>query len=286
MRILIAGESWVTHSIHVKGFDSFTTSSYEEGVHWLRAALERANYKVDFMPNHLVPREFPTAIADLEPYSIVMLSDCGSNTLLLHPDTFAKSEKTPDRLAVIHDYVQRGGSLLMIGGYMTFQGIDGKARYHGTPIEDALPVIIQATDDRVEIPAGIHPVPVQPRHPILAGIEGEWPAFLGYNRFTARPSAQVLLTIGDDPFLVVWDYGKGRAAAFASDCGPHWGPPEYLNWQHHDRFWGQFAHWLSRTPGWATDIAKSQRPPFFKLGPPDAAPEVERRRPRIPRRPS
>ena len=286
MRILIAGESWVTHSIHVHGFDSFTTSSYEEGVGWLRSALERAHYRVDFMPNHLVSREFPTTVADLEPYSMVILSDCGSNTLLLHPDTLAKSEKTPDRLVVIHDYVQQGGSLLMIGGYMSFQGIEGKARYRGTPVEGALPVVLQPADDRVESPSGRRPVPSQPDHPIIQGIAGEWPAFLGYNRFTARPSAEVLLTIGDDPFLVVWEYGKGRAAAFASDCGPHWGPPEYLEWQHHDLFWAQLAHWLSRTPGWATDIAKSQHPPFLTLGPPDAPPEIERRRPRISRRPT
>jgi uncharacterized membrane protein len=31
-KVLIADESWVTHSIHQKGFDSFTTTSYEEGV--------------------------------------------------------------------------------------------------------------------------------------------------------------------------------------------------------------------------------------------------------------
>jgi uncharacterized membrane protein len=31
MRVLLAGESWVTHSVHVKGVDSFTTSSYVEG---------------------------------------------------------------------------------------------------------------------------------------------------------------------------------------------------------------------------------------------------------------
>ncbi len=40
MEILIAGESWITHIIHVKGFDSFTTSTGEEGVHWLGAALD------------------------------------------------------------------------------------------------------------------------------------------------------------------------------------------------------------------------------------------------------
>ena len=38
-RVLIAGESWMTHSIHVKGMDSFTTSAYVEGVEPLRRAL-------------------------------------------------------------------------------------------------------------------------------------------------------------------------------------------------------------------------------------------------------
>ncbi len=246
MDILIAGESWVTHSIHIKGFDTFTTSTYEEGVQWLKTALERAGHKVHFMPNHLVSREFPTSAAGLASYAVVMLSDCGSNNLLLHPDTFARSERTPNRLAAIRDYVAQGGALLMIGGYMTFQGIDGKARYHNTPVEDALPVIMQGTDDRVEIPEGKRPVSVKADHPVLRGIEGEWPVFLGYNRFTARQGSDVLLKIGNDPFLAVWGYGKGRSAAFASDCGPHWEPPEYLNWAYHDLFWAQLVHWLSR----------------------------------------
>ena len=41
-RVLIAGESWTTHSIHQKGFDSFTTTEYNEGVQWLRASRRRA----------------------------------------------------------------------------------------------------------------------------------------------------------------------------------------------------------------------------------------------------
>jgi uncharacterized membrane protein len=246
MEILIAGESWVTHSIHVKGFDSFTTSSYEEGVGWLRAALQRAGHAVHFMPNHLVSTDFPTSVAELERYQVVMLSDCGSNTLLLHPDTFVRSQRTTNRLSSIHDYVAKGGALLMIGGYMTFQGIDGKARYHGTAVEAALPVIMQASDDRVEAPEGRRPAITNNEHPIVAGIEGQWPAFLGYNRFVARPEAQVVVRIGDDPFLVVWDFHAGRSAAFASDCGPHWGPPEYLNWRFHDRLWAQLVAWLAR----------------------------------------
>ena len=48
-RVLIAGESWVTHSIHQKGFDSFTTTAYEEGVGPLRAALEAGGYDVVYL---------------------------------------------------------------------------------------------------------------------------------------------------------------------------------------------------------------------------------------------
>ena len=41
---------------------------------------------------------------------------------------------------------------MMVGGYYTFQGINGAARYHRTPIEEILPVTMQAHDDRYEVP--------------------------------------------------------------------------------------------------------------------------------------
>ena len=47
MRVLLCGESWVTHSVHVKGVDSFSTSSYVEGADQLRAALAGADVQVD-----------------------------------------------------------------------------------------------------------------------------------------------------------------------------------------------------------------------------------------------
>ena len=246
MNILIAGESWVTHTVHIKGFDSFVTSGYEEGVQWLKAALDRAGHKVHHMPNHLVSTDFPSSVGSLNDYDVVMLSDCGSNTLLHHPDTFIKSQTTPNRLEAIHDYVYNGGALVMIGGYMTFQGINGTARYSGTKVEAALPVLIETVDDRVEVPEGIVPQVIQPDHPVVKDIVGQWPSFLGYNRVTAKEGSDVLALAGKDPFLTVWSYGEGRSAAFASDCGPHWGPPEYLNWVHHDRLWQQIVNWLSR----------------------------------------
>ena len=61
-RVLIAGESWTTHSIHQKGFDSFTTTEYAEGVVWLRDALLAGGFDVHYMPSHIAAREFPSTV--------------------------------------------------------------------------------------------------------------------------------------------------------------------------------------------------------------------------------
>ena len=175
-RVLIAGESWVTHSIHTKGFDSFTTTEYNEGVAWLKAALEGGGWDVTFLPNHLAARDFPQTPEDIARYDVVMLSDIGANTLLLHPDTFVRSKPLPNRLQSIREYVKNGGGLVMIGGYLTFQGIEAKGKWAGSPVEEALPVTLFHHDDRVESPQGVVPHVGDPSHAITAGLPAEWPA--------------------------------------------------------------------------------------------------------------
>jgi uncharacterized membrane protein len=71
MRVLLCGESWVTHSLHVKGVDSFGTSSYVEGAGQLSAALAGADVQVDYLPGHLVPGQFPATAGDLDGYDAV-----------------------------------------------------------------------------------------------------------------------------------------------------------------------------------------------------------------------
>lgn len=243
-RLLIAGESWVTHSIHQKGFDSFTTTAYTEGVGPLRDALEAGGFAVDYQPAHVAARSFPGTAADLAGYGAVILSDIGANTLLLHPDTFERSVPLPDRLEAIREYVDGGGGLVMVGGYLTFQGIDAKARYAGTAVEAALPVTLQSGDDRVEAPAGIRPVVRDARHPIVRGlVDAGWPALLGYNRVTARDGAAVVVSVGDDPLIVAGEHGAGRGVAFTSDCGPHWCPPPFLAWPGYATMWRQLVGW-------------------------------------------
>jgi uncharacterized membrane protein len=45
----------------------------------------------------------------------------------------------------------------MIGGYLSFAGIQGKTRYHDTPVETALAVTISPHDDRAERPEACTP---------------------------------------------------------------------------------------------------------------------------------
>jgi uncharacterized membrane protein len=134
----------------------------------------------------------------------------------------------------------------MIGGYLTFQGIEAKAQYAGTPIEDALPVTLMTSDDRVEAPQGVVPAVIERSHPIVTGLPETWPALLGYNWLEPRERATIVATVGDDPLIVAGEYGSGRSVAFASDCGPHWAPPAFVEWDGYARLWQQLVNWVAR----------------------------------------
>lgn len=245
LKVLLAGESWIIHSIHMKGFDEFTTTEYGEGGQWLIEGLKANGIEVDFLPNHLAPRVFPICLETMGMYDAILLSDIGSNSLYLHPETFSQSKKTPNRLELLRQYVEDGGGLIMIGGYMSFSGINGVARYQRTPVADVLPACMVDGDDRVEVPEGAKIDIVAPEHPVVAGIEGPWPHFLGYNQLKERPDTSVIARSGDDVFIAAGDYGRGRSLVFASDCGPHWGPPDFVNWEYYGRFWAQAVRWVA-----------------------------------------
>ena len=255
-KILLAGESWVSTSTHIKGFDQFPTATYHTGADELLAALKDSAFDITFMPAHEAQRHFPQDIEALSAYDAVVLSDIGANTLLLHPDTWIHSKPTPNRLRLLRDYVRNGGGLLMFGGYFSFQGINGGARYRKTPVEDVLPVECLAFDDRVEVPEGYAPVVTGAAdHPILQGLGTQWPILLGYNEVTLKPGAEVLATVSSDygsqPLLVTGTHGKGRTVAWTSDVGPHWLPPGFIAWDGYKKLFEQMLAWATGK-NWAT----------------------------------
>lgn len=114
----------------------------------------------------------------------------------------------------------------MIGGYLSFMGIEAKANYKNTVLAEVLPVIMLDGDDRVEKPEGICAEAVSPEHPVVNGFS-DYPVFLGYNQAVARDDADVVLTINNDPLLVFGEYQQGKTACFMVTA-PHTGEPSSL----------------------------------------------------------
>lgn len=243
-RVLVAGESWSVTSIHTKGFDSFTTVDYAEGGAALLDALEAGGFDVTYMPCHVAAKEFPWTLEELDAYDVVLLSDIGANTFLLPAQTFIRGQKTTNRLAVLRDWVRAGGGFGMVGGYLSFQGIEAKANYRGTPLAEILPVLLETGDDREETPEGVH-AHLTGEHAITVGVDSHFPALLGYQRFEPAAGASVLAAFDDAPLLVVNEVGDGRSLAYASDIGPHWAPEEFTDWTGFATIWQQAVTWLA-----------------------------------------
>lgn len=245
-KVLFAGESWFVHETHVKGFDTFTHSIYGTGSEWLIKALEKNGYVVDYMPNHVARNEFPFTLEELNEYSAIILSDIGANTLLVPEATFTQGKILPNRVDLITEYVKNGGGLLMVGGYMTFSGINAVGKWNHTSIQEVLPVEILNVDDRMEHSEGVTGKSER-NHPILEGITTEeWPALLGYNKTILKEDAEQLVSVNGDPLIAIGEYGKGKSAVFTSDCAPHWAPKDFCEWEGYNSLFGNIVNWIGK----------------------------------------
>jgi len=191
----------------------------------------------------MIESEMPTTATGLAEFDCVVISDVGANTFLLTPRVFKRSQAEANRLEAIKEYVLGGGALLMVGGYMSFSGIDAKANYANTPLAAIMPVGIRMVDDRVEVPQGVTPEVVA-RHPALPDDRG-WPALLGYNKTDVLDDGEVLVKVHGDPLVAIRKVGEGRTGVFTSDLAPHWAPPEFLTWSGYPEVWTRLILWLT-----------------------------------------
>jgi uncharacterized membrane protein len=251
-KVLLVGESWVSSATHYKGFDQFGSVTFHLGAEPLVKALVGSEFELTYMTAHEAVDKFPYDMAGLDAFDAIILSDIGANSLLLPPEVWLHSRTVPNRLKLIKAWVEKGGALLMVGGYFSFQGIDGKARWRRTPVEDTLPVVCLPYDDRVEIPEGAVADIVKPDHPVMAGLAGNWPLLLGVNEVEVRDGAEVIARLPDDqgghPLLVLGSFGKGRTAAWTSDIGPHWLWPAFCEWEGYGRLWKNILGWMTEKP--------------------------------------
>lgn len=167
-----------------------------------------------------------------------------------------------DQLQMIADFVdRRGGGLLMIGGARAF----GEGGYGGTPVADALPLLIDPRT-RASEPAGLARLTVAPTragqaHAVTqiaatqAASASRWselPQVTSVNApLPAKPAATVLLTGTDEGgrqqvVLASHPYGRGKGVAFTVQDSWQWQmhvsiPVED---QTHENFWRQLLRWL------------------------------------------
>ncbi len=202
---------------------------------------------------------------DLEPlftpgrYDVYLLGDL---------DSAALGEK---QLAMLRERIAEGAGLVTLGGFHAYE----RGGYASTAIAEVLPVKLDRSIPRAatnETPsnndaaagqlAGEVTVKIAQPHPItriVVDAGDGWSAarpLLGANRFAGpkiAPGVQVLLeSPGEDPLLVIGEFGRGRTAAVAFDSTWRWwrGGQSDL----HRRFWRQLILWLLNRDASSEDV--------------------------------
>lgn len=162
-------------------------------------------------------------------------------------------------------YVQNGGALAVVGGDRSF----GAAHYSFTELADALPLEGLGTVDPAPFKARL--TNEGSRHPVtaLGGAASSnfdaWaalPAIPGINLTRAKPGATVLLEHPfataegkNAPLLALWEYGRGRSMALATDAAWYWAFPSHSGGaptRHYEHFWTNALRWLVRDPDLTT----------------------------------
>lgn len=246
MRVLLAGESWVSTATHIKGFDQFSSVTFHTGADAFLAAVGEQGVEVTQMYAHDVPTKFPRTPEALAQWDVIVLSDIGYNSFQLPPETWLDGAPSADALANLAEWTRAGGGLMMAGGYLSFQGFQARANFRTSPLADVLPVSMEVGDDRREIPAGAHPVVVDAAHPLGALWAEEPPALLGYNHVEPKEGADVVATVNGDVLVAAQEVGSGRSLVWTSDIGPHWCPDPFLQWEGFGPLMAGMITWLGR----------------------------------------
>jgi uncharacterized membrane protein len=241
-------------------------TSLREAASYLAGVMSHFSIRFDYLPS-----DVPPSSAMLEQdYRAFVISDYPARNF------------PGGQLDLIVERVRAGAGLVMIGGWESFTGFGGD--YQKTVLCEALPVLMQAEDDRVNCAQPCLVAKVRD-HPVVQGLpfDDVAPGIGGFNRILAKPEAVEILSSRryqvhrrardfefeaapqSDPLLVAGTFGKGRVAAFASDAAPHWvgglvdwgdgrvtacaegsNPIEVGNW--YARFFGQLLAWTAQIP--------------------------------------
>jgi len=154
---------------------------------------------------------------------------------------------SPKLRARLKNYVERGGSLLLLGGFYAFE-----SSFHNTAFEEISPVSYPekfppdtwSFGMMMNAPNGLPLAPTKDA-PNYGAVNWEAkPRVYWYHPLIVKPDAKVLLTADGKPMLVTGTYGKGRVAVFLGSVmgAPNAGELPFWNW-----------------PGWSSVLATTMR---------------------------
>jgi uncharacterized membrane protein len=177
-------------------------------------------------------------------------------------EAFKQSKLKTPPLQSIHEAVERGAGLLMIGGPRSF----GPGGYADSPLAATLPVAMDPNEKQIGTnldESAMLPGPL-PMVPTAAGINhfvmridnqaqnsAKWqslPPLSIANKLEPKRSASVLARVGSGmyegkPLLVAQDFGRGRSMAFAGNTTYLWALHGHEDAS--QRFWRQIILWLA-----------------------------------------
>lgn len=222
---------------------------------WLKDALETNNsHEVTSIPGwdfyNMPPGEYETI---LESYDIIIFSDVESKLFQLNPNFFNREKfgtkilTFPDRIRLTMEAIHAGKKAMFLGGWLSFNGEQGKGGWGRTKLREILPVKCLEFEDLMESTEGFHPVLVSGEETCFEHVSiNTFPPLLGYNKTIAKPDSRVLLKVKEtgDPLLTIRPYGKGNVLAYMSDPAPHWGC-NFVYWKDYAQFWLQCAKLLT-----------------------------------------
>jgi uncharacterized membrane protein len=191
----------------------------DDAARYLAACIKKAKFSYHYLRSNQPPGDDFLENS----YLLYILSD------------YPSANFTSKQMKHLIKQIYEGASLLMIGGWGSFKGVDGD--YGTTPLSEILPVTCLRSDDRVQGHAGYRIVK-NTNQEYFKGLDFDSaPGVAGFNLVTAKKSGKEILSIEvikfdtanhcysvvrREPFLVLGSYGMGRVAALTTDLAPHW----------------------------------------------------------------
>jgi len=173
----------------------------------------------------------------LEEFKVVIIGDVGRKFF------------TDGQVARLAQFVENGGSLVLLGGKNSF----GASGFSNTPLGGVLPIAASVMDRYVEVKHAVTTTPEGAAHPIFQRIQLDWSLAPALNTLittgSLKAGATAMLTTADErsPVVVVQRYGQGKSVVVLTDSTWRWKLGQTrtkLPIDLHQLFWNSLVEWL------------------------------------------